>query len=179
MPEKSIISNRRTSGDFIKDLRAEIINSQDRRGKLLLLKLTFVSSFFGLGSFKDFSIEAGNIVLESSFAFYLIPFIALIFDLYLMGEDYGIKRAGNFIRKNKYTPTAEKEWEIHLSTGKRDNFSTSAYIVSASLIYALCLVIIGLSLNWSGWIFWVWALIASSSVIVQLFYKKLRKKRLE
>jgi hypothetical protein len=117
-------SNSRTNDSFLSDLRQEIFQAQKRRGQILTLKLSFISGFFGIGSLDK--IANSGLEINANYVFYIIPFIALIFDLYLMGEDYGIKRAGQFIKESAETPRVEKEWEAYIAQGKRDLFSTWA-----------------------------------------------------
>lgn len=164
----------RTDHSFLADLRQEIFNAQERRGKLLTLKLTFISSFFGIGAFGEFS--SMNIPVGADYIFYVIPFIALIFDLYLMGEDYGIKRAGNFLKTYPTTSKAEKKWEIFVEEGKRDRFSTWAYRSSSMLIVGFCIYV--LRHSWPEPFFIVWLVFCGLSIGLQFYYKYYLKKKL-
>lgn len=92
--------------DFVEKLRDEILASQDRRSALTRQKLAYVTATFGLGA-----ITAEKFVSTIGLLF-LAPVIAFSFDLYIAGEDFGIKRAGGFLgREGSSTSDEEKEWE--------------------------------------------------------------------
>jgi hypothetical protein len=165
--------NRRTNDTFLGELRKEIMDSQERRGKIVRLKLTFISSFFGLGSLDKFALN--NFSLQFEYLFYIIPIIALIFDLYIMGEDFGIKRAAKFIKDRPETPKVEKDWENAVNV-KRDSFSYIAFILSAFLILGICVYIVYPRGNSSGTLFWSWLAISSLTIWVNVFYKPIRNK---
>ncbi len=120
---------------FLSELRQEIFQTQVRRSKLLITKLSFISSFFGIGFIDELSNQNLSPVL------YAIPIIALIFDLYLMGESYSIIRAATFLRNHNSTSEAEKEWEGYVGA-RRDYFSSFAYIITSILIVTFCIVIL-------------------------------------
>jgi hypothetical protein len=85
---------------------------------------------------------------------YLLPFIALIFDLYIVGEDYGIKRMGVFIRE-AFPLTPEGRWEFSLRR-RRDPFSRLALPWATLVVVggaATLLVVLG---RWAGVIPWIW-----------------------
>ncbi|MEW5949970.1 MAG: hypothetical protein AB1711_11250 [Thermodesulfobacteriota bacterium] len=117
----------RTNGDFIRDLRAEIADGQERRTAYTKLKLTFVVGMLGIGS------AAIDNLIETTPLLYLVPLIAFVFDLYILGEDFGIKRAGIFIKTSPAAPSEEKLWETKVEK-KRDLFAFFATPLSSLLI---------------------------------------------
>jgi hypothetical protein len=170
MSENTTIS-KRTNDTFLGELRQEIMFSQERRGKIVRLKLTFISSFFGLGSLNKF--EINNVSFHTEYLFYIIPIIALIFDLYVMGEDFGIKRAAKFIKNRLETPQTEKDWENSVDL-KRDRFSYIAFILSALLILGICVYMVYPQEDCSKTLFWWWFSLSSLTVWLNVFYKPLR-----
>jgi hypothetical protein len=114
----------RTNGQFIHQLRDEIQAGQVRRSSYIKAKLAFVVSLLGLGaiSLKGMS--------QTSHLLYLVLIVTFVFDLYILGEDFGIKRAGAFIQTSPATPLEERAWEISLAL-KRDWFSYFANILSS------------------------------------------------
>jgi hypothetical protein len=169
-------SNFRTNDSFLSDLRQEIFQAQKRRGQILTLKLSFISGFFGIGSFDK--IANSGLEINANYVFYIIPFIALIFDLYLMGEDYGIKRAGQFIKESAETPRVEKEWEAYIAQGKRDLFSTWAYRIYAVLIVFVCFIMVFPHHHMPSPFFYLWALLSIFYVVLQFIYKLILNRRL-
>ena len=81
----------RKDGDFINGLREEILSGQERRSKYVILKLSFIVGLFGIGSMTISSVSLNSLI-------YLVPLVVAIFDLYILGEDFGVKRAGRFIK---------------------------------------------------------------------------------
>lgn len=122
----------------MKDLRAEIAATQSRRMGYVKLKLALVVGLLGVGGasvLKD---------LDTTSLLYLVPLVSFIFDLYVMGEDFGIKRAGCFIGSSPHAPSEERFWET--AAGQhRDWFSYFAGPLSS-----LCaLVAAGIALRLS------------------------------
>lgn len=170
MEETTSIS-KRTNDTFLGELRQEILSSQNRRGELLKLKLTFISGFFGLGAIQSVEIESFKLQME--YIFYIIPLIALIFDLYIMGEDFGIKRAAKFIEGRQETPKVEKDWERSVNV-RRDKFSSVAFVISSALILLICTYIIHSKNNTTSTFFWIWLSVSSLTVWMNVFYKFIR-----
>ena len=91
--------------EFIAKLREEILTSQERRAALTKHKLSFVIATFGLGAITADKFETIGLL-------FLAPIIAFAFDLYIAGEDFGIKRAGGFLgRPDSSADVEEREWE--------------------------------------------------------------------
>jgi hypothetical protein len=124
----------RDDGDFLKDLRLEIAASQQRRTTFVRLKLGAIIGIFGLGSIKFDSLSAYPLL-------YLTPFAVLVFDLFIAGEDFAVKRAGRFLLLNPCTPKEEKRWERTVCAN-RDPVSTAAHLISSVVLLcaaALCI----------------------------------------
>ena len=97
---------------FIQKLHKEMSETQQRRHKLDILKIGFVTALLGFGSIKlkDF--------LSFYQILYLVPLAAVFFDLLIMGEHYSKRRIGAFLRiKSKL----ERNFEKYVSK-KRDKF---------------------------------------------------------
>lgn len=119
---------------FIGELRKEILAGQERRSKYVILKLGFITGIFGLSSI--------TISSESLIPFiYLIPLVVVVFDLYILGEDYGVKRAGRFILGSPATPEEEKRWERTVHE-KRDPVTAIANIFSSLIIVVAAIIIL-------------------------------------
>jgi hypothetical protein len=86
------------SEEFLKRLYKEQELHKEHRHKHVIYKLVLSASFFGLGQFSTVS-GVYHLFL------YVVPFIALVHDLYIFAEDYKVKRVGFFFRKlDKVSP---------------------------------------------------------------------------
>lgn len=121
---------------FIGELRTEINQSQQRRHEYVAAKLIFISGLLGLGSLSSI----GTITTRQ--LLFIVPFVAFVYDLYILGEDYGIRRAGSFIRRSSATPPQEALWE-ELVRSKKDPFSFIAGPLSSAI--ALLIAAVGLA----------------------------------
>lgn len=159
-----------TNNDFPKNLRNEIIQTQERRSSLVRQKLTFVTSLLGIGS-----ISFGG-KTETSILLYLAPIIAFVFDLYILGEDFSIKRAGGFLgRKDSNTCEEEKEWEKRCRQN-RDPFSQLANPLLSLLVLILSSVIL-FPLTGSTMTYWLWLIINIFMILdIQIYSNFLNKK---
>jgi hypothetical protein len=150
------------------------MKGQARRGDLILRKLGWVSGLFALGSVQ---IEPTNIaIVDLAIVLYLVPIIAVIFDMYINGENYGIKRMGAFVR-TKLDSELEGKWELFL-VGKRDKFSRYALPLSSFVVIAACATIL-LHTNHPNWLVAVWAGINIAMVAWVYFYASLRLGKLD
>lgn len=132
----------RDSGDFIKELRVEIENAKRSRSRFVYTKLAFVAGLLGTGVA---SVVKGKLGPPSQYLFYLAPFVVAALDMYISSEDYGIKRAGFFIRKSPEAPQEERDWE-HLCRKYRPKrrirmagitIAILAFVVSGAALYLL------------------------------------------
>jgi hypothetical protein len=108
----------------IDKIHREVGATQDRRHKLSVLKLTFVTTLLGFGGFEIFDIKDSS---NNSYQplLFLAPFAAIFFDLLSMGEHYSIRRLGAFLR-NHAPEELERQYEVFVSRN-RDLFFTWGY----------------------------------------------------
>jgi hypothetical protein len=145
----------KTNETFVSELREEIGAAQERRGKLSLAKMSFIIALLGFGSTDIGSNDA------TVFLLYLVPFAGLIFDLYILGEHFGIKRAGEFLRTSPEVPSEEALWEKAMLI-KRDYFSYAASLVSSAVV----VVAAALAVLWKSsgaelpWWYYLWVTFA-------------------
>ena len=121
------------SDRFLEALHKEKLASQARRGDLIVRKLSWVTGL----------LAAGSLRIENSFSFalllYVAPFVASVFDLYITGENYGIKRMGVFVRR-RFKRKWERQWELRLRN-RRDPFSLVALPLSSLIVLSACAVL--------------------------------------
>lgn len=107
-------------------LHQEIRGTQLRRHKLDLLKIGFVTALLGFGA-----VEVGEFMAFYQ-TLYLVPLVAVFFDLLIMGEHFSVRRLGAFLRLHS-PDKLEQKWEIFVSKTVTD-FSR---MVLAALPYFL------------------------------------------
>jgi hypothetical protein len=111
---------------FNDKLRDEIYLGQKRRHDFIIRKLTFCTSLLGLGSMR-IVIKYDESIYFTPLLF-LVPIIAIAFDLYIISEDYGIKRAGEFIsRQNRNISKSESDWEGSFLHDHKDYLAPFAF----------------------------------------------------
>ncbi|SRR5260370_25950819 len=118
---------------FLKALNDEKLQAQQRRAEFNKLKFTFIVSLFAIGS-----VEFKNIDL--ALVLYIVPFISICFDLYILGEDYGIKRMGGFVRQH-LPSEMEAQWEEWIGR-RRDPFATFAVPLLSLLVLVACAAVL-------------------------------------
>ena len=131
-PNSSIEKSHEEVKRFLSSLNEEKLKAQERRGLLIASKIKWVTGLFALGAIKlPASIEATTPLC----ILYFVPAVSIIYDLYILGEDYGIKRMGRFVRKN-LTGTLEAQWESSLKT-RRDKYSWYALPISSGIVLTI------------------------------------------
>lgn len=96
-------------------LYKEISETQQRRNKLDVLKITFVSALLGFGAIKINDITAFYQIL------YVAPLVAVFLDFLVMGEHFSIRRVGAFLRLHPSSDKTEQDYEYFVSQN-RDRF---------------------------------------------------------
>lgn len=113
--------------DFLNHIRQEKIESQKRRYEFTKLKFWLVVGLFGVGNWK-FSDGSENYLL-----LYLIPFVGFAIDLYVHGENFGIRRIGYFVREVTEHVNIERAWELFVDRN-RDQFTRIGINVISGLV---------------------------------------------
>ena len=116
---------------IIDKLRSEIQEGKKMRHEFALRKFAFLTALLGGGALinkvpPDFSVNLAWLLL-------LVPIVAIAFDIYILTEDYRIKRAGEFLRLN--STNIEKKWEEFCQ--KNPNHLSSLAFAFVTLIYLL------------------------------------------
>ena len=109
-----------------KKIHSEIAETQKRRFQLYVLKIGFVTALLGFGGI--------HIQEVSSFyqALYLVPLIAVFFDLLIMGEHISIRRMGTYLRL--HSEEDEKTYEDYVMR-HRDKFITVGLVGFTTLSF--------------------------------------------
>ena len=148
--------------DFIKHLREEKLKAQGTRSSYTQKKLAYVTALLGVGVLK---IE----VLDLNPVLYLVPFVAAAFDLYILAEDYSVKRIGAWLREFSGLPL-EHDWEKWVSEN-RDPFALIAMPILSTLMLAGAAILICITCGGDvPAVFWPW-LVVGLLPSWALFYK--------
>ena len=115
------------SEGFLRHLQEEKLKTQAARTTYVTHKLAYATGLLALGSLKPGSVDLSPLL-------YLVPFFAIAFDLYILGEDYSVKRIGAFLRVNS-TDALEKRWEDWVSR-HRDHFAPLAMPILTNILAA-------------------------------------------
>lgn len=168
-PKGTVRENVEVSVDFIKHLRDEKLQTQTSRGKYVTQKLAYATGLLALGSLKPFSADLSRLL-------YLVPFLALAFDLYILGEDYSVKRIGAFFCY--HSPDGlEKDWEGWVSKN-RDPFAPIAMpllttVLAATAAFALWSQPPESPANAPRWVWYGWLVVAFLPIcVISFLYRR-------
>jgi len=161
---------------FLKHLRSEKLKAQEWRTTYTFKKLAYATALLGLGSL---NIDIGQITalgrVNLGLLLYLAPLVALAFDLYILAEDYSVKRFGAFLRQ-KSPDALERGWEKWISE-HRDPFAPFAMPALTTLVLIGASIILWIGGSAEGPVFWVWFILtALFTWILNAFYRRLRDR---
>lgn len=153
---------RENPAEFLKSLRDEKLKHKEHRMSLVLQKLSYTVGLFGLGS-----ISVPNFQLET--ILYLIPYVALGYDMYIFAEDYKVKRIGEFLKQEcqKTASVVELDWEKWVHLHREPLAARASFILSILVVFASSIAIFLKISNHTVWYFWFpVTLVASGGVFL-------------
>jgi hypothetical protein len=153
--------------EFIRHLREEKLKAQETRSDYTQKKLAYVTALLGIGVLKIEQLDLNPVL-------YLVPFVAAAFDLYILAEDYSVKRIGAYLRAHS-SEAVEQTWEAWV-TRNRDSFALIAMPILSSLMLAGAAIIISIA---SGGnipaLYWPWLVVGLlPSWALFFLYRRLR-----
>ncbi|MCK6691929.1 MAG: hypothetical protein L6Q97_07485 [Thermoanaerobaculia bacterium] len=121
--------------DFLKNLYDEKLRHKEHRHLFVKQKMLYIASLFGLGLIK---IKIQETTIETTLLLYLVPVVAMAYDVYILAEDYKVKRIGLFIRisrnieSNEGAGTCNEEinWEKWVSNFREPLAAFSSLFMS-------------------------------------------------
>jgi hypothetical protein len=140
--------------DIFEKLRAEITDQRKLRHDLIMRKFAFLTAFMGTGAIN--LVSKSQTTLNFGMLLFLVPFIAIAFDLYIFVEDYRIKRAGEFLKQLANHPGADEKqriegsWEDFVERNPNKG-STFAFFV-VTLIYTVASFLLLVMLDYEWWL---------------------------
>jgi hypothetical protein len=174
--------DRPNETEFLKHLRSEKLKAEEARTTYTLRKLAYTTTLLGLGSL---NIDIGQVTgtgnitavgnIHLGLLLYLAPWVALAFDLYILAEDYSVKRFGVFLWENS-PDVLEQGWEKWVSEN-RDPFAPIAMPALTTLLLIGASLIIWIGGAAEGPIFWGWLILTPLVTwTLYVFYLWLRKR---
>lgn len=130
-------------------LYREISETQHRRNKLDVLKITFVSALLGFGALQIKDITTFYQVL------YVAPVVAVFLDLLVMGEHFSIRRIGAFLRLHPDSTLIEKDYE-HFVSHNRDRFFILGSRGFTILSFVAAVGLLNIARGKITWFEWFW-----------------------
>jgi hypothetical protein len=153
----------RTNEDFIGDLRKEIVAGMERRFKYVIYKLSFIIGLFSIGYLTISTIQFFPLL-------YLIPFVAFVYDLYILAEDFGVKRSGRFIKGSFAAPPEERRYEKMVRIN-REPFRKYASIASSLIVIFFSVIILWYSQK-NNIFYYIWLITVLIFVLLTFIYDK-------
>lgn len=170
------MDRRQDETDFLKHLRSEKLKAQESRMTYTLKKLAYATTPLGLGSLNvDIEQITTTGPMNLGCLLYLAPLVALAFDLYVLAEDYSVKRFGAFLGENS-PDVLERGWENWISQN-RDLFAPFAMPALTTLLLIGAAIIMWTGGSAQGPIFWGWLILtALATWTLYVVYRWLRRR---
>ncbi len=130
-------------------LYREISETQQRRLKLSVLKITFVSALLGFGAIQIKNITTFYQVL------YVAPLLAVFLDFLIMGNHFSVRRIGVFLRLHPDSNPTEKDYEFFVSKN-RDRFFALGARGFTVLSFLAALLLLYHTRGRILWFEWLW-----------------------
>ncbi len=140
---------------FISHLREEKLMQQDRRSAYIRAKFTFVIGLFGF-------VAALNSGKQDELSWlsrlvYLIPFVAVLFDLYILGGEFAVKRIRGFLSAYDENMESEKLWDKHLKDWPKGFMRKNRFWVTNGIYIVSIFFVVANLKNGNTSIFeWIW-----------------------
>jgi len=140
--------------EFLQSLHQEKIATQDERAKYALGKLGFLTAYFAVSS-----VSLGGVDLF--WLLFLVPLVAIGYDLYIRAADLSIKRMGAFLRSHPMAGASESEkaWEIFAAQTRDAYAPLAAPLFTAAATIAAAIYIGGKALSQTSSPHWLWVFI--------------------
>lgn len=168
------------SKKFIEHLYQEKELHKEHRNRHVIYKLVLSSSFFGLGQF------GGSYKDLLPLFLYIVPFVALVHDIYVFAEDFKVKRVGLFLRRfdnNSDSPVCaeEIEWEKYVKR-HREKWATRAsfaYTVIITFFSASAIALIEGQTQFPHLVIYaLWLLLCVIGIAVVFSFARTLRKRI-
>ncbi len=120
---------------FIIHLREEKLRQQDRRAAYVNSKFTFVIGLFGfVATLKNFGASVELRWING--ILYLIPITAVLFDRYILGGEFAVKRIRTFLIEQDKLCRAERRWNQFLDDFPKGFMDKNRFLVTFCVFIA-------------------------------------------
>ncbi len=142
------------SSPFSAKLRDEMQQMQVRRHAFVMRKLSFCISLLGISAIAP-SVDAH--MVDTATLLYLVPVVAIAFDLYIVSEDHGVKCAAAFLRLPlSGASEQETQWEHFVQQHRRKFSPFSNFVVSLIMLLGSTLLLMQRG-HYNGIALTIWA----------------------
>ena len=88
---------------------------------------------------------------------YLIPFIAALFDIYILGGEFAVKRIRGFLSRYDDTKTSEKVWDEYLNEWPKAFMKNNRLWTTNTInIIAILFILFNRKIAGASIIEWIW-----------------------
>jgi hypothetical protein len=166
MPEHSDCTKERPC-IFSRSLYEEKNMHKEHRFLFVQRKLFFISALLGLGSIN--LLKSGTVSdINFSGIAYLVPFIAIAYDIFIFAEDFKVKRIGAFLREICISTCRDEiDWELYVNKNREPSAIYGTGLLTI-LAFIAATVIIHLNRKSSGEYFYIW--VTSILLIIILIF---------
>ena len=122
--------------DFESKIHEEILQTLERRSKIDMTKLSFVTALFGVGVIGKIKFNCGTDQITLFGTLYIAPFVALACDCFIMREIWSLRRIGCFLQQ--YSSAGDTEFEKYL---RREKLRNPFYRVGSAGLTAVIIAV--------------------------------------
>lgn len=133
---------------FLNNLYEEKLKHKEHRMNYVVKKFLFTISLFALGSSRIPPINLSPLL-------YLIPFVALVCDLFIFAENFKVKRIGIFVQKYCLSSCPdEKKWELLVNDFREPLGFFASLVLTFIVLIASTLMVLETISDYRVFIFW-------------------------
>jgi hypothetical protein len=147
---------------LFRQLRDDMFQTRQRRFQYQLAKIAALGSLIGVATMLFEK-------RETHLFYYVIPFVAVAFDYYILGESFTLRRLAAFVRREESgSPNIERRWERFVKRNPDPLSSFANLIVTGASSIGCFLILTGAADSLEAWfrngINSVWLLCVAAAV---------------
>jgi|WetSurMetagenome_2_1015567.scaffolds.fasta_scaffold547160_2 hypothetical protein len=134
---------------FMECLYKEKEIHKNHRFSLIQRKLFLISALFGVGSLQ--SLNSGHDI-DPSWLIYLVPFVAIAYDIFILAEDFKVKRVGAFLLMDRSRICRDEEyWEDFVNANREQLAAYATFLLTFLSSFAALILILKRLLSGFEW----------------------------
>lgn len=163
-------------GEFVSHLREEKLKQQEFRASYVRLKFTFVIGLFSIAATLT-TIDSRDGMFYVLGLLYLAPLVAVLFDFYILGGEFAVKRIRTFLNEQDQEEHSEKVWDRYLARCPKAFMQMNRRWVTgfifAAAFFPLAAYIVNYSAEPHEWgLFTFWIILTS---VLQVYLARIEK----